>query len=37
MWLMKRITSYLYGFIDTVRKLLGLSKMGFAITSKVIK
>ncbi|KAL6844816.1 hypothetical protein ACP4OV_025475 [Aristida adscensionis] len=35
MWLVKRITSYLYGVIDTVRKLLGLSKMGFAVTSKV--
>ncbi|XP_062193265.1 cellulose synthase-like protein E6 [Phragmites australis] len=35
MWLVKRITSYLYGVIDTIRKLLGLSKMGFAVTPKV--
>uniref|UniRef100_A0A0A9FYP3 Uncharacterized protein n=1 Tax=Arundo donax TaxID=35708 RepID=A0A0A9FYP3_ARUDO len=35
MWLVKRITSYLYGVFDTIRKLLGLSKMGFAVTSKV--
>uniref|UniRef100_A0ACD5YGY1 Uncharacterized protein n=1 Tax=Avena sativa TaxID=4498 RepID=A0ACD5YGY1_AVESA len=35
MWLVRRITSYLYGFIDTARKLLGLSKMAFAVTSKV--
>jgi hypothetical protein len=35
MWMVRRITSYLYGFIDTARKLLGLSKMAFAVTSKV--
>uniref|UniRef100_A0A0A9DKN6 Uncharacterized protein n=1 Tax=Arundo donax TaxID=35708 RepID=A0A0A9DKN6_ARUDO len=35
MWMVKRITSYLYGVIDTIRKLLGLSKMGFQVTSKV--
>ncbi|CAN6182655.1 unnamed protein product, partial [Urochloa humidicola] len=35
MWVIKRITSYLYGVIDAIRNLLGLSKMGFAITSKV--
>jgi hypothetical protein len=35
MWMVKRITSYLYGVIDTIRKLLGLSMMGFVITSKV--
>jgi hypothetical protein len=35
MWMVKRITSYLYGVIDTVCKLLGLSKMTFAVTSKV--
>uniref|UniRef100_A0A0E0B4D6 Cellulose synthase-like protein E6 n=1 Tax=Oryza glumipatula TaxID=40148 RepID=A0A0E0B4D6_9ORYZ len=36
MWMVKRITSYLYGFIDTIRKLLGLSKMSFEITAKAI-
>ena len=38
MWIIKRITSYLYGVIDTIRKdrnLVRLSKMGFAVTSKV--
>jgi len=35
MWIIKRITSYLYGVIDTIRNLVGLSKMGFAVTSKV--
>ncbi|KQJ90646.1 cellulose synthase-like protein E6 isoform X2 [Brachypodium distachyon] len=34
MWMVKRITSYLYGVIDTLRQLLGLSKMTFAVTSK---
>ncbi|KAM3276004.1 hypothetical protein ACQJBY_044401 [Aegilops geniculata] len=35
MWMVRRITSYLYGLTDTVRKLLGLSKMTFAVTLKV--
>uniref|UniRef100_A0A6V7QVU4 Cellulose synthase-like protein E6 n=1 Tax=Ananas comosus var. bracteatus TaxID=296719 RepID=A0A6V7QVU4_ANACO len=35
MWMIRRITSYLYGSIDTVVKMLGLSKMAFAITTKV--
>ncbi|CAM0951857.1 unnamed protein product [Alopecurus aequalis] len=35
MWLVKRITSYLYGVIDTLCKLLGLSQMTFAVSSKV--
>jgi len=35
MWLVKRITSYLFGVIDNIRKLLGLSKMTFAVSSKV--
>ncbi|RLM85001.1 cellulose synthase-like protein E6 [Panicum miliaceum] len=35
MWLVKRITSYLYGVIDNIRKLLGLSKMGFVVSPKV--
>nr|ACG29048.1 CSLE6 - cellulose synthase-like family E [Zea mays] len=35
MWLVRRTTSYLYGFVDTVRDSLGLSKMGFVVSSKV--
>ena len=35
MWLVKRITSYLYAVIDNIRKLLGLSKMGFVVSPKV--
>uniref|UniRef100_A0ACD5Y0N6 Uncharacterized protein n=1 Tax=Avena sativa TaxID=4498 RepID=A0ACD5Y0N6_AVESA len=35
MWLVKRISSYLFGVIDTLRKLLGLSQMSFAVSSKV--
>uniref|UniRef100_A0ACD5ZCR0 Uncharacterized protein n=1 Tax=Avena sativa TaxID=4498 RepID=A0ACD5ZCR0_AVESA len=35
MWMVKRITSYLFGFIDTLWKLLGLSHMTFAVSSKV--
>ncbi|KAJ1290093.1 hypothetical protein BS78_02G216100 [Paspalum vaginatum] len=35
MWMVRRITSYLYGVIDTIRKLLGLSKMGFVVSPKV--
>ncbi|KAM0853414.1 hypothetical protein ACQ4PT_051093 [Festuca glaucescens] len=35
MWLVKRISSYLFGVIDTLRKLLGLSQMTFVISSKV--
>ncbi|RCV12123.1 hypothetical protein SETIT_2G244000v2 [Setaria italica] len=35
MWMIRRITSYLYGTIDTIRKLLGLSKMRFEVSPKV--
>ncbi|KAL6655385.1 hypothetical protein ACP70R_006211 [Stipagrostis hirtigluma subsp. patula] len=35
MWMVKRVTSYLYGFIDTIKNLVGLAKMGFVITPKV--
>ncbi|CAN6182660.1 unnamed protein product [Urochloa humidicola] len=35
MWMIRRITSYLYGVIDTVRNMLGLSKMGFVVSPKV--
>ncbi|XP_052167114.1 cellulose synthase-like protein E1 [Oryza glaberrima] len=35
MWMVKSITSYLYGFIDTIRKCVGMSKMSFEVTAKV--
>ncbi|XP_020200454.1 cellulose synthase-like protein E6 [Aegilops tauschii subsp. strangulata] len=35
MWLVKRITSYLFGVLDNLRKLLGLSKINFVVTPKV--
>ena len=35
MWLYKRTSSYLFAFIDTVLKILGLSNMKFVITTKV--
>ncbi|KAK6934621.1 Cellulose synthase [Dillenia turbinata] len=34
-WLYKRISSYLFAFIDTILKLLGLFKLEFIISSKV--
>ncbi|KAL1189485.1 Cellulose synthase-like protein E1 [Cardamine amara subsp. amara] len=35
MWLYRRTSSYLFGFIDTIRKLLGVSESAFVITAKV--
>lgn len=35
MWLLRRITSYLYATIDTVLNVLGITKMAFTITAKV--
>lgn len=35
MWLYKRTTSYLFGFTETILKLLGFAKSGFVVTSKV--
>jgi hypothetical protein len=35
MWMVKRITSYLYGVTDTIRKVLGVSQMGFVVSPKV--
>ncbi|XBH92720.1 hypothetical protein VPH35_083793 [Triticum aestivum] len=35
MWLVKRITSYLFGVLDNLWKLLGLSKMNFVVSPKV--
>ncbi|RZC46042.1 hypothetical protein C5167_038994 [Papaver somniferum] len=34
-WMFKRTTSYLFAIIDSISKLLGLSKSAFVITSKV--
>lgn len=35
MWLYKRTTSYLFGFSETILKLLGIAKSDFIVTSKV--
>ncbi|XP_078163906.1 cellulose synthase-like protein E6 [Carex rostrata] len=35
MWLIKRLTSYLYGTLASFLKTLGVSKMGFTLTTKV--
>ena len=35
MWILRTTTSFLYGTIATILKLLGFSKMGFTITAKV--
>ncbi|KAG1363763.1 Cellulose synthase-like protein E6 [Cocos nucifera] len=35
MWILRATTSYFYGTIDTILKLLGISKMRFTITAKV--
>ena len=35
MWVLKRLTSYLYGTTDTILKQLGFSNLSFAITAKV--
>ncbi|XP_065862702.1 cellulose synthase-like protein E1 [Euphorbia lathyris] len=35
MWLYKRTTSYLFGFTDTILKLMGFSELDFVITTKV--
>ncbi|RZC65899.1 hypothetical protein C5167_009599 [Papaver somniferum] len=36
-WMFKRTTSYLFAIIDSISKLLGLSKSAFVITSKVVE
>ncbi|THU48252.1 hypothetical protein C4D60_Mb09t24290 [Musa balbisiana] len=36
MWLLKRITSYLYGTVDAILKVMGFSKTGFTITAKMV-
>jgi hypothetical protein len=35
MWLFKRTTSHFFGFFDNILKLLGFTKSGFVITTKV--
>ncbi|XP_020693014.2 cellulose synthase-like protein E6 isoform X3 [Dendrobium catenatum] len=35
MWLYKRTTSYLFAFVDTILKLIGMNDLAFAITPKV--
>ncbi|CAL4885108.1 unnamed protein product [Urochloa decumbens] len=35
MWLFRRISSYLLAAIDTLRRMLGISETGFALTAKV--
>ncbi|KAL6911403.1 hypothetical protein ACP4OV_000208 [Aristida adscensionis] len=35
MWLFRRTTSYLLAAIDTIRRILGISESGFALTAKV--
>nr|POF22859.1 cellulose synthase-like protein e6 [Quercus suber] len=35
-WLIRRTTSYFFGFIDTISRQLGLSETTFAITTKVV-
>ncbi|KAF8737560.1 hypothetical protein HU200_014107 [Digitaria exilis] len=35
MWLFRRISSYLLAAIDTIRRMLGISESGFALTAKV--
>ncbi|XP_057836469.1 cellulose synthase-like protein E6 isoform X1 [Cryptomeria japonica] len=35
MWMIKGVSSYLFGLIQVVWKLLGISKVGFEVTSKV--
>ncbi|KAF5190438.1 Cellulose synthase-like protein e6 [Thalictrum thalictroides] len=35
MWMFKRTTSYLFGFIDTLLNLFGVANSGFDITAKI--
>ncbi|KAF8391685.1 hypothetical protein HHK36_023994 [Tetracentron sinense] len=36
MWMFKRTTSYLFGFIDIILRQLGFSKSTFVVTAKVV-
>ncbi|XP_038689760.1 cellulose synthase-like protein E6 [Tripterygium wilfordii] len=35
MWVFKRTTSYLFGLLDNILKLMGISNSGFVVTAKV--
>ncbi|XP_006857764.3 cellulose synthase-like protein E6 [Amborella trichopoda] len=35
MWMIRRVSSYLFAFIDSILKLVGLGESGFDITTKV--
>ncbi|XP_059663643.1 cellulose synthase-like protein E6 [Cornus florida] len=35
MWLFKRLTSYLFGFSESILKVLGFTSSGFVVTAKV--
>ncbi|KAF8023277.1 hypothetical protein BT93_F0698 [Corymbia citriodora subsp. variegata] len=35
MWVYKRTTSYVFGFLDNIMRLLGISKSAFVVTAKV--
>ncbi|KAH0895268.1 hypothetical protein HID58_057697 [Brassica napus] len=35
MWLYRRTSSFLFGFVDTIKKKLGVSESAFVITAKV--
>ncbi|KAK2638920.1 hypothetical protein Ddye_026715 [Dipteronia dyeriana] len=37
MWMIRRTTAFLFGFIDAIIKQLGLSQKAFALTSKVVE
>lgn len=36
MWLFRRISSYIFGFLEYVLKLVGFSKSAFVVTEKVV-
>jgi len=36
MWMIKGVTSYLFGLIEVAGKLIGVSEVGFEVTNKVV-
>ncbi|XP_031478906.1 cellulose synthase-like protein E6 [Nymphaea colorata] len=36
MWMIRRVTSYFFAFLDSMLKLIGMGQMKFTITSKVV-
>ncbi|KAF3783546.1 Cellulose synthase-like protein E6 [Nymphaea thermarum] len=36
MWMIRRVTSYFFAFLDTMLKLIGMGEMKFTVTSKVV-